>query len=231
MLLAQRVASRDKLNEVLHGIEKAVGDEEVRYPTDPLPATPTDLSPSQTMSALSLGTSTLRAILASPNLSLDQIEETTSALADTLADANDINEAVSAAGQLDSDLEGEVEDELKSLVESVEKEEQAEKERERVEKEQKEREEREKEKAAEIERSQRESERVALEKEKLDVAEKRRVGEEKERSREQEETEKRRLVDEEKRREEEVAKSLESSAAPSGEVQKEKEQRNAVPAE
>ncbi|ORY55330.1 hypothetical protein BCR35DRAFT_284434 [Leucosporidium creatinivorum] len=210
-LLAQRVASRDKLSEVLHGIEKAVGDEE-------------------TMSALSLGTSTLRSILASPNLSLDHIEETTTALSDTLADANDISEAVSAVGQLDSDLEGEVEDELKSLVESVEREERAEKERERVEKEQREREERDKERAREIEREQRESERVALEREKLEAEEKQRVVEEKERVRVQEDQEKKRLAEEETRREEEVAEALKRSEAPSGEVE-EKEQRTAVPAE
>lgn len=217
-LLAQRVASRDKLGEVLHGIEKATGDEE-------------------TMSALALGTSTLRTLISSPNLSLDHIEETTSALSDALADANDINEAVSAVGQLDGDLESEVEDELKSLVESVEKEERAEKERERIEKEQKERDAREQEKrvrerAEEIERGQRESERVALEREKLAAVERKRVDEEKERTKAQGEQEKVRLAGEEARREAEVAQALEKTSAPAGEVKEgQKEEKTTVPAE
>lgn len=80
------------------------------------------------MSALSLGTKTLRTLISSPNLSLDHIEETTTALSDALADANDINEAVTSAGQLDSAAEGEVEDELKALIESVEREDQLKKE-------------------------------------------------------------------------------------------------------
>ncbi|KAK4058705.1 hypothetical protein OIO90_000149 [Microbotryomycetes sp. JL221] len=102
-LLAQRVASKDKINEVLMGIEKAVGDE-------------------QTMQALELGTETLRTLISSPHLSLDHIEETTSALSDALADAGEINEAVSQVGQLDSTMEDEVNAELKELVEEAERE-------------------------------------------------------------------------------------------------------------
>lgn len=94
----------------------------------------------QTMQALDLGTKTLRTLISSPSLSLDHIEETTSALSDALADANEINEAVSQVGQLDSTMESEVEDELKELVETAEREERAEQDRKRVEREQAERE-------------------------------------------------------------------------------------------
>ncbi|KAK4053122.1 methionyl-tRNA synthetase [Microbotryomycetes sp. JL201] len=100
-LLTQRVASKDKVSEVLTGIEKAVGDE-------------------QTMQALELGTKTLRSLISSPHLSLEHIEETTGALSDALADANEINEAVTQVGQLDSTLEEEVEAELRELIESAE---------------------------------------------------------------------------------------------------------------
>ncbi|KAM0792526.1 hypothetical protein ACM66B_005195 [Microbotryomycetes sp. NB124-2] len=109
-LLAQRVASKDKISEVLTGIEKAVGDE-------------------QTMQALELGTKTLRSLIASPHLSLEHIEETTDALSDALADANEINEAVSQVGQLDNSLEDEVDAELKRLIEDAEAEERKERDR------------------------------------------------------------------------------------------------------
>ncbi|GAA5839715.1 hypothetical protein JCM3766R1_004593 [Sporobolomyces carnicolor] len=95
-VLNERVASRDKLQEVIFGIERAKGDEE-------------------TLEALSLGSSTLRTILASPTLQISNIEATTSALDETLVAATEINEAVDSVAPLDSALEFEVDDELKAL--------------------------------------------------------------------------------------------------------------------
>ncbi|GAA5947267.1 hypothetical protein JCM3765_001597 [Sporobolomyces pararoseus] len=103
-VLDERVASRDKLQEVVLGIERAKGDEE-------------------TLEALSLGSSTLRTILASPTLQLSNIEATTSALDDTLIAANEINEAVDNVAVLDEGMESEVEDELRALQETEKKEE------------------------------------------------------------------------------------------------------------
>ncbi|GAA5875386.1 hypothetical protein JCM16303_000606 [Sporobolomyces ruberrimus] len=97
-VLEERVGSRDKLQEVVLGIERAKGDEE-------------------TLEALSLGSSTLRSILSSPTLQLSNIEATTSALDETLIAATEINEAVDSVAQLDSGMEMEVEDELRELQE------------------------------------------------------------------------------------------------------------------
>lgn len=69
----------------------------------------------QTLEALSLGSSTLRTILASPTLQISNIEATTSALDETLVAATEINEAVDSVAPLDSALEFEVDDELKAL--------------------------------------------------------------------------------------------------------------------
>ncbi|GAA5947235.1 hypothetical protein JCM3765_001584 [Sporobolomyces pararoseus] len=106
-VLDERVASRDKLQEVVLGIERAKGDEE-------------------TLEALSLGSSTLRTILASPTLQLSNIEATTSALDDTLIAATEINEAVDNVAVLDEGIESEVEDELRALQETEKKEEEEE---------------------------------------------------------------------------------------------------------
>ena len=80
---------------------------------------------SQTLAALSLGTSTLRSILASPTLQLDHIKETTSALSDALQDANDVDEAVNAVGasQLDATSQQEVDDEFAQLLADAKKDE------------------------------------------------------------------------------------------------------------
>ncbi|GAA6006364.1 hypothetical protein JCM11491_004928 [Sporobolomyces phaffii] len=105
-VLDERVGSRDKLQEVMLGIERAKGDEE-------------------TLEALSLGSSTLREVLASPTLQLSNIEATTSALDDALIAANEINDAVDSVAPLDAGMELEVEDELRALQEG-DKQEQAE---------------------------------------------------------------------------------------------------------
>ncbi|GAA5971508.1 hypothetical protein JCM11641_000618 [Rhodosporidiobolus odoratus] len=98
-LLDERVGARSKVQEVVLAIERAAGDEE-------------------TLQALSLGTSTLREVLSSPTLQLSNIEATTSALDDALITSQQVTEAVdSAATPLSSEMEGEVEEELKELVE------------------------------------------------------------------------------------------------------------------
>jgi charged multivesicular body protein 7 len=95
-VLEKRINSKDRIGEVLYAIEKAVGDEEI-------------------MKALELGTSTLRLLISSPTLSLDHIEETTTALEDALADSKEINEAINE-GVLDKGAEEAVEAELKELI-------------------------------------------------------------------------------------------------------------------
>ena len=87
--------------------------------------------PIQTLEALSLGSSTLRTILASPTLQISNIEATTSALDETLIAANEINEAVDSVAALDEGMEMEVEDELRELQEKEKRvEEEAQKDRE-----------------------------------------------------------------------------------------------------
>uniref|UniRef100_A0A0K3CEP8 SNF7 family protein n=1 Tax=Rhodotorula toruloides TaxID=5286 RepID=A0A0K3CEP8_RHOTO len=117
-LLEERAGQRTKVQEVVWAIERAIGDEE-------------------TMSALSLGTSTLRTILSSPTLQLDNIESTTSLLDETLISAQEVNEAVdSVSAPLAREVEDEVDAELRELVEAEkrkEREEEERKEKERVE--------------------------------------------------------------------------------------------------
>ncbi|GAA5941035.1 phosphatidic acid-binding protein CHM7 [Sporobolomyces koalae] len=95
-VLQDRVASRDKLEQVMIGIERAKGDEE-------------------TLEALSLGSSTLRQILQLPTLQLSNIEATTAALDETLVAATEIKEAVDSVTPLEEGIELEIEDELKQL--------------------------------------------------------------------------------------------------------------------
>ncbi|GAA5862913.1 hypothetical protein JCM3774_006685 [Rhodotorula dairenensis] len=107
-VLDERVGQRLKVQEVVSAIERAVGDEE-------------------TMTALTLGTSTLRTVLASPTLQLENISELTSALDDQLVAAQDVSEAVDAVSAPDRQaLDDEVDEEWQRLV-------QEEEERERVE--------------------------------------------------------------------------------------------------
>ncbi|EGU12344.1 hypothetical protein RTG_01366 [Rhodotorula toruloides ATCC 204091] len=97
-LLEERAGQRTKVQEVVWAIERAIGDEE-------------------TMSALSLGTSTLRTILSSPTLQLDNIESTTSLLDETLISAQEVNEAVdSVSAPLAREVEDEVDAELRELA-------------------------------------------------------------------------------------------------------------------
>ncbi|GAA6026769.1 hypothetical protein JCM8097_005848 [Rhodosporidiobolus ruineniae] len=96
-LLEEKVGARAKVEEVMMGIERAVGDEE-------------------TLQALSLGTSTLRSILSSPTLQLDNIAATTSALDDSLIAAQEVSDAVEGISAPErAEWEGEVEDELREL--------------------------------------------------------------------------------------------------------------------
>lgn len=80
----------------------------------------------QTLSALTLGTSTLRAVLASPTLQLDNISELTSALDEQLVSAQEVSEAVDAVGAPEREAaidENEVEEEWEKLVKEEEREE------------------------------------------------------------------------------------------------------------
>lgn len=71
----------------------------------------------QTLSALSLGTSTLRTVLSAPSLQLDNISELTSALDDQLVAASEVSEAVDAvSGPERQQVDAEVEEEWELLV-------------------------------------------------------------------------------------------------------------------
>ena len=71
----------------------------------------------QTLSALTLGTSTLRTVLSSPTLQLDNISELTSALDEQLVSAQQVSEAVDAVSAPERDaLNDEVEAEWERLV-------------------------------------------------------------------------------------------------------------------
>jgi len=135
-VLEERVGSRDKLQEVVFGIERAKGDGEVSSVGADVSSGYLLTSPTlQTLEALSLGSSTLRTILASPTLQISNIEATTSALDESLIAANEINEAVDSVAALDEGMEMEVEDELRELQEKekrIEEEEQKDREAERA---------------------------------------------------------------------------------------------------
>lgn len=69
------------------------------------------------MSALTLGTSTLRTVLASPTLQLDNISELTSALDDQLVAAQDVSGAVDAVSAPERKaLDDEVDEEWQRMV-------------------------------------------------------------------------------------------------------------------
>ncbi|GAA5992535.1 hypothetical protein JCM10908_000868 [Rhodotorula pacifica] len=101
-LLEERVGQRLKVQEVVSAIERAVGDEE-------------------TMSALTLGTSTLRTVLASPTLQLENISELTSTLDEQLVAAQEVSDAVDAVSAPEKKaLDDEVEEEWERLVKEEE---------------------------------------------------------------------------------------------------------------
>ncbi|GAA6001217.1 hypothetical protein JCM10207_007469 [Rhodosporidiobolus poonsookiae] len=110
-LLEERVGARGKVQEVMLGIERAVGDEE-------------------TLSALTLGTSVLRAVLSSPTLQLSNISATTSALDDALISAQEVSEAVNCIVPVSGEMDDEVEEELRGLQEEERREKERERERE-----------------------------------------------------------------------------------------------------
>ncbi|WVF69478.1 hypothetical protein IAT40_004255 [Kwoniella sp. CBS 6097] len=80
-LLAKRVASSEQLGAVIRSIDQAKGDVEI-------------------MAAYEASTSTLRSVLSDPSLSPDRIAETTDALADAMADQEEIDQAVRVGGEL-----------------------------------------------------------------------------------------------------------------------------------
>lgn len=75
------------------------------------------------MTALNTATTTLRTLISSPTLSLEKIDQTTLALSEALADAEEINIAISAPGREALAAQGgdeEVERELRELVSEAE---------------------------------------------------------------------------------------------------------------
>lgn len=135
-LLEERVGQRLKVQEIVAAIERAHGDEEVKGPSfagyagGPAAADASFSTAAQTMSALTLGTSTLRSVLSSPALQLDNISELTSALDEQLVAAQEVSEAVDSVSAPEKEaLDAEVDEEWKRLV----KEEQQKEEQRRVE--------------------------------------------------------------------------------------------------
>ncbi|OCF40884.1 charged multivesicular body protein 7 [Kwoniella heveanensis CBS 569] len=114
-LLAKRVASAEQLGAVIRSIDQARGDAEI-------------------MAAYETSTSTLRSVLSDPSLSPDRIAETTDALADAMADQEEIDQAVRIGGELAMGSRRVVEvdeDELAAELADLVEEEKAEQERER----------------------------------------------------------------------------------------------------
>ncbi|OXG15943.1 charged multivesicular body protein 7 [Cryptococcus neoformans Tu259-1] len=112
-LLAKRVASSEQLRAVIRSIDQAKGDVEI-------------------MAAYETSTSTLTQVLAHPSLSPERIAATTDALAEAMADQEEIDQAVRIGGEVAmGDRRVEIdEDELaKELEALVEEEKQAEQEK------------------------------------------------------------------------------------------------------
>ncbi|WRT64481.1 uncharacterized protein IL334_001413 [Kwoniella shivajii] len=80
-LLAKRVASSEQLGSVIRSIDQAKGDVEI-------------------MAAYETSTSTLESVLSNPSLSPDRIAATTDALAEAMADQEEIDQAVRIGGEL-----------------------------------------------------------------------------------------------------------------------------------
>ncbi|OXB35397.1 hypothetical protein LQV05_006205 [Cryptococcus neoformans] len=115
-LLAKRVASSEQLRAVIRSIDQAKGDIEI-------------------MAAYETSTSTLTHVLAHPSLSPERIAATTDALAEAMADQEEIDQAVRIGGEvamggrrveIDED---ELAKELEALVEEEKQAEQAEQEK------------------------------------------------------------------------------------------------------
>ncbi|WWC59757.1 uncharacterized protein I303_102319 [Kwoniella dejecticola CBS 10117] len=80
-LLTKRIASSEQLGAVIRSIDQAKGDVEI-------------------MAAYETSTSTLRSVLSHPSLSPDKISATTDALAEAMADQEEIDQAVRIGGEL-----------------------------------------------------------------------------------------------------------------------------------
>jgi len=76
------------------------------------------------MKSYESSTTTLRAILSHPSLQRDKIEETMDAMFSATEDAKDIDETIRLAGDMGNQTvdEGELEEELKALVQEAERE-------------------------------------------------------------------------------------------------------------
>ncbi|KAK8847685.1 hypothetical protein IAR55_005544 [Kwoniella newhampshirensis] len=80
-LLYKRVGSSEQLRAVIRSIDQAKGDVEI-------------------MTAYETSTATLSSVLSHPSLSLDRIAETTDALAEAMADQEEIDQAVRLGGEV-----------------------------------------------------------------------------------------------------------------------------------
>lgn len=205
-LLHKRVDSLATIQTVLLKIETAAGDIEVRLlPLFILQSPPPDWKrlpvSTQILNAYETSTSTLKTLLATPQLQRDHVEATMSGMADVLADQAEIEDVMRSGGEgARNAAAGGVtidEDELEKEFEELER---AERERERFEKEERERREKqERERAA----------AAAAERERVEMAE--RENAEKERA-EREQAERERAEKEKKRLEEEKAEEAEKRA-------------------
>ncbi|TIB77657.1 hypothetical protein E3Q22_02947 [Wallemia mellicola] len=103
-LLSKRLDSKENLQGVLLKIEQSVGDIEI-------------------MKAYETSNDTLKTLLKAPELDRDRVENTMDSLSDTLADHNEIEQAIARPGgaEISTEMEDEIEAEYRQLFEESKK--------------------------------------------------------------------------------------------------------------
>jgi charged multivesicular body protein 7 len=112
-ILLKRISAGHQLSTVLRGIDQAKSDIEI-------------------MAAYETSTSTLKTILSDPSLDLDHVEKTTEALAEVMANQEEVDSAIRLGGEIAVGSGGVVvdDDELRKELEDMVKEEKAAREKE-----------------------------------------------------------------------------------------------------
>lgn len=98
-MLDKRVGAAEQLRSVLRGIENAHGDLEVSLAYDFSGLRLIDLQ-CQIMRAYESSTAALKNVLSHPSLQRDHVDATMDALAETMADQQEIDDAIQSGGQL-----------------------------------------------------------------------------------------------------------------------------------
>lgn len=121
-VLKKRLQSLETIQTVLLKIETAAGDVQVCFSTNALCihsySTLTDYRPCfQIMKAYETSSKALEGLLSHPSLQRDNVDQTMSRLADTLADHAEIEQAIAIGGVQGADMDDdELEAELQALV-------------------------------------------------------------------------------------------------------------------